>query len=137
VNLKISLGSIPVVAGLDQAVAIAAIEAVGLKIAEVGSEFSDTIAKGQVISLLPLTEPLGAGSEVKLLVSKGPNIVVMPQVVGETLSAAQNLLTELGLTVIVDTNQLQSKWGVAKVKRTSQLAGAQLKAGDQVTIYSK
>jgi serine/threonine-protein kinase len=137
VNLKISLGSIPVVAGLDQAIAVAAIEAVGLKIAEVGSEFSDTIAKGQVISLLPLTEPLGKGSEVKLLVSKGPNVIVMPKVIGETLSAAQNLLSSLGLNVVVDTNQLQSNWGISKVKRSSEAAGAQLRAGDQVTIYSK
>ena len=137
VNLKLSLGSIPVVAGLEQAVAVAAIEAVGLKIAEVGSEFSDTIAKGQVISLLPLTEPLGKGSEVKLLVSKGPNIIIMPKVVGETLSAAQTLLASLGLNVIVDTNQLQSNWGIAKVKRSSEVAGAQLRSGDQVTIYSK
>ncbi len=137
VNLKVSLGSIPVVAGLDQAIAVVAIEAVGLKIAEVGSEFSDTIAKGQVISLLPLTEPLGKGSEVKLLVSKGPNVIVMPKVIGETLSAAQNLLTSLGLNVIVDTNQLQSNWGISKVKRSSEVAGAQLRAGDQVTIYSK
>ena len=137
VNLKVSLGSIPVVAGLDQAIAVAAIEAVGLKIAEVGSEFSDTIAKGQVISLLPLTEPLGKGSEVKLLVSKGPNVIVMPKVIGETLLAAQNLLGSLGLNVIVDTNQLQSNWGISKVKRSSEAAGAQLRAGDQVTIYSK
>lgn len=137
VNLKVSLGSIPVVAGLDQAVAVLAIEAAGLKIAEIATEFSDTIAKGQVISLLPLTEPLGKGSEVKLLVSKGPNVVIMPKVIGETLSAAQNLLASLGLNVVVDTNQLQSNWGVAKVKRASQAAGTQLRAGDQVTIYSK
>lgn len=137
VNLKVSLGSIPVVAGLDQAVAVLAIEAAGLKIAEIASEFSESIAKGQVISLLPLTEPLGKGSEVKLLVSKGPNVVIMPKVIGETLSAAQNLLASLGLTVVVDTNQLQSNWGVAKVKRASQPAGTQLRAGDQVTIYSK
>ena len=137
INLKISLGSIPVVAGLDQAVAIAAIEAAGLKIDEVATEFSDTVSTGQVISLLPLTEPLGKGSAVKLLVSKGPNIVVMPNVIGETLSAAKELLESLGLTVVVDTNQLQSKWGVAKVKRASQPPAAQLRSGDQVTIYSK
>lgn len=137
INIKISLGTIPVVAGLDQAVAIAAIEAAGLKIAEVATEFSDTVAAGQVISLLPLTEPLGKGSEVKLLVSKGPNIVIMPRVIGETLSAAKDLLESLGLTVLVDTNQLQSKWGIAKVKRASQATGAQLRSGDQVTIYSK
>ena len=137
INLKVSLGSIPMVAGLEQAIAVVAIEAVGLKITEVGSEFSETIAKGQVISLLPLSEPLGKGSEVKLLVSKGPNVVIMPQVVGETLSAAQNLLQSLGLIVVVDTNQLQSNWGISKVKRASQTAGTQLRAGDQVTIYSK
>ena len=137
INLQISLGTIPVVAGLDQAVAIAAIEAVGLTIAEVATEFSDTVSAGQVISLLPLSEPLGKGSEVKLLVSKGPNVVIMPSVIGETLSAAKNLLESLGLTVLVDTNQLQSKWGIAKVKKTSQATGVKLRSGDQVTIYSK
>ncbi|MFM2351763.1 MAG: hypothetical protein RL096_244, partial [Actinomycetota bacterium] len=94
-------------------------------------------AKGQVISVTPITEPLGAGGEVRLLVSKGPNVVIMPAVVGETISAAKAALESLGLSVLVDTNQLQSKWGIAKVKRASVAAGTSLRSGDSVTISSK
>ena len=137
IELKVSLGSIPVVAGLDQALAIGMIQAAGLKVSKVSQEFSDTVASGQVISVLPISEPLGAGGEVNLIVSKGPNVVLMPAVIGETLAAAKSALESLGLTVVVDTNQLQSKWGIAKVKRVSVAAGTALKSGDQVTIYSK
>ncbi len=137
ITLKVSLGSIPVVAGLDQALAIGMIQGVGLKVSQITEEFSETIAKGQVISVTPITEPLGAGGQVKLLVSKGPNLVVMPAVIGETISAAKSALESLGLVVIVDTNQLQSKWGIAKVKRSSVSAGTQLRTGDSVTISSK
>lgn len=137
IKLKVSLGSIPVVAGLDQALAIGMIQGVGLKVSEITQEFSETVAKGQVISVTPITEPLGAGGEVRLLVSKGPNVVIMPAVVGETISAAKAALESLGLSVLVDTNQLQSKWGIAKVKRASVAAGTSLRSGDSVTISSK
>ena len=137
IKLKVSLGSIPVVAGLDQALAIGMIQGVGLKVFEINQEFSETVAKGQVISVTPITEPLGAGGEVRLLVSKGPNVVIMPAVVGETISAAKTALESLGLSVLVDTNQLQSKWGIAKVKRASVAAGTSLRSGDSVTISSK
>lgn len=137
IKLRVSLGSIPVVAGLDQALAIGMIQGVGLKVSEINQEFSETVAKGQVISVTPITEPLGAGGEVRLLVSKGPNVVIMPAVVGETISAAKAALESLGLSVLVDTNQLQSKWGIAKVKRASVAAGTSLRSGDSVTISSK
>ena len=137
IKLKVSLGSIPVVAGLDQALAIGMIQGVGLKVSEITQEFSETVAKGQVISVTPITEPLGAGGEVRLLVSKGPNVVIMPAVVGETISAAKAALESLGLSVLVDTNQLQSKWGIAKVKRASVAVGTSLRSGDSVTISSK
>ena len=137
IKLKVSLGSIPVVAGLDQALAIGMIQGVGLKVSEITQEFSETVAKGQVISVTPITEPLGAGGEVRLLVSKGPNVVIMPAVVGETISAAKAALESLGLSVLVDTNQLQSKWGIAKVNRASVAVGTSLRSGDSVTISSK
>lgn len=137
VDLQLSLGSIPVVAGVDQAVAIAALEAAGLKVANVTQEFSDTIAGGQVISVMPLTEPIGKDGEVTLVVSKGPNIVIMPRVVGETILAAKSILETMGLRVTVDTNQVQSRWGIAKVKSTTAAEGAQLRFGDNVTIISR
>jgi serine/threonine-protein kinase len=137
VELKVSLGPIPVVSGIDQAIAVTAIEATGLKISSIQQEFSDTVAPGKAIGLVPQTKPLGAGGSVQLLVSKGPNLVIMPKVIGETVLAAKALLEGVGLTVIVNTDQLQSKWGIVKVKRSSEAVGAKLKAGNSVTISTK
>lgn len=136
-DLSVSLGPIPMVSGIDQAIAVSAIEATGLKISAIETEFSDTVAQGKVIGVVPQSKPLGSGGSVKLLVSKGPNIVIMPKVVGETVLAAKALLESAGLTVIVNTDQLQSKWGIAKVKRASEAVGAKLKAGYSVTISTK
>ena len=136
IDLEISLGSIPVVAGLDQATAINVIQAAGLKVKEISQEYNNSTAKGQVISIVPLTEPLGKGGEVNMIVSKGPDTVVMPKVVGETISASKTVLESLGLRVVVDTNQLSSNWGIAKVKKVSAAAGTKLRVGDTVTLIS-
>ena len=137
IDLSVSLGPIPVVSGIDQAIAVTAIQATGLKISSIEQEFSDTVAPGKAIGLVPQTKPLGAGGSVKLLISKGPNLVIMPKVIGETVLAAKALLESAGLTVIVNTDQLQSKWGIVKVKRSSEAVGAKLKAGNSVTISTK
>ena len=137
IDLSVSLGQIPVVAGLEQEAAVALIEAAGLTIDKVTEDYSDTIAAGQVISLVPQTKPLGQGGLVNLVVSKGPNIVTVPNMVGETVLAAKTALQNLGLVVIVNTNQLQNKWGVVPVKRQSAAAGTQLRVGDSITIFTK
>jgi serine/threonine protein kinase len=137
IDLSVSLGPIPIVSGIDQAIAVTAIEATGLKISAIEQEFSDTVAAGKAIGLVPLTKPLGAGGSVKLLVSKGPNVVIMPKVIGETVLAAQTLLRSAGLNPVVNTDQIQSRWGIVKVKHSSEPVGAKLKAGDSVTISTK
>ena len=136
IDLEISLGSIPVVANLDQETAVNLVQVAGLKVKTIITEFSETVAKGQAIALIPITEPLGKGGEVNLVVSKGSDIVTMPRVVGETIRASKTLLESLGLVVVVDTNQLSSNWGIAKVKKVSVAPGAQLRVGDSVKISS-
>ena len=137
INLWVSLGAIPVVAGLDQTAAVTAIEAVGLKINEITQDYSDTVAAGQVISLVPQSEPLGENGSVNLVVSKGPNIVTVPNMIGQTVLAAKASFESLGLKVVVNTDQLTTKWGIVKVKRQSAAAGTQLRVGDTITISTK
>ena len=137
ISLSVSLGPIPVVSGIDQAIAVAAIQATGLKVSSIEQQYSDTVATGKAIGLVPTSQPLGAGGSVKLLVSKGPNIVIMPKVIGETILAAQTLLKSVGLVPVVNTDQLQANWGIAKVKRSNVAVGTKLHAGDSVTISTK
>jgi serine/threonine-protein kinase len=137
IDIYVSLGAIPVVAGLDQETAVKAIEAVGLKINEITEDYSDSIAAGQVISLVPQTQPLGQDGMVNLIVSKGPNIVTVPNMIGQTVLAGKAALESLGLKVVVNTDQLTTRWGVVAIKRQSAAAGTQLRVGDSITISTK
>lgn len=137
IDLKVSLGSIPVVAGITQEAAVTLLTAAGLKVDSVIPDYSETVPAGQVISLTPLSEPLGANGSVELKVSKGSDRVTMPKVVGETIAAAKSALTALGLKVVVDTDKLSTKWGIYRVKSASVAAGTVLHRGDTVTIVSR
>lgn len=137
IDLKISLGPIPAVANLDVASAKTLLGAVGLTIDKQSQAYSDTVDKGKIISFAPQGAELGSGGKIDVVVSKGTDKVVMPKVVGETISAAQNLLTSLGLDVRVDTNVLTKNWGIAKVKKVSIAPGVTLRIGDIVTIISR
>ena len=137
VDLKVSLGTIPVVAGLQKNVAKAALEAAGLNVRVVASQYSISVAKGQVISVVPDEPEIGKGSSIKLVVSLGPETVKMPQVKGETILAGKSLLESLGLKVIIDTKWLTKDWGIKRITGASETAGATLKVGQSVTIRSR
>lgn len=137
ITLKVSLGSIPAVAGITQDAAVTLLTAAGIKVDSVKTEYSEVVAAGQVISLTPLSEPLGENGSVELTVSKGSDRVVMPKVVGETIAAAKSALQSLGLLVVVDTDKLSTKWGIYRVKSASKAAGTTLHRGESVTIVSR
>jgi serine/threonine-protein kinase len=136
-SLKVSLGAIPAVAGISQDAAVTLLTGAGLTVAAVNPEYSDTVPAGQVIALIPLSEPLGESGSVSITVSKGTDKVTMPKVVGETIAAAKSALISLGLKVVVDTDKLSTKWGIYRVKSSSVSAGKVLRRGDSVTIISR
>ncbi|MFM5967533.1 MAG: protein kinase domain-containing protein [Micrococcales bacterium] len=139
IDLKLSLGPIPVVSGMDATLANNALSAVGLVVTSTLQEYSETVPKGKVITINTAEgQPIGKGASVTLVVSKGSAFVTMPKVVGETILAAKTLLENLGVKVIVNTNQLQANWGVAKVKSASANTGDRIDVTKtSVTINSK
>ena len=137
IEMKISLGAIPLVGGLKEEVARAALEVAGLSVRKSNYQFSDSIAKGEVIAVAPDEVEVGKGSTVKLIVSKGPNTVVMPEVVGETILAAQGLLESLGLEVLIDTKWLSADYGIKRVTGASENVGTVIKVGSTVIIRSR
>lgn len=137
VDLKISLGAIPVVAGLTQDAAKAALKLVGLEVGTVTQEFSDTVPKGNVIEVAPNQLDLAKGSKVDLVVSKGTNQVTLPNVVGQRILAAVDILKALGLKVVVDTNLPNSQWGIKNVKSMNPTAGTVVRVGDTVTLIAR
>jgi serine/threonine-protein kinase len=86
-------------AGESQDTATAALNKLKLTVAT-KTEFSDSIAKGAVISVDPTEgQTVHWGDKVTLTVSKGPETVQMPNVVGSGTDAAIKKLEGLGLTV--------------------------------------
>ena len=135
-DLQLSLGPLPEVAGTDSIQATEKLEALGLTVTSV-QVFSDDVSAGQVVSLEALLDPLPEAASVTLNVSKGPEFVTMPNVVGESVAAAEIALKALGLSVTVDTDQLRSRFGVVKVTRQNPAASTRVRVGSPVTIFTR
>ena len=72
----------------------------GLELGKISYEYSDTVPKGKVIRTKP---PIGSqikdGQKVNLIISKGPHLVEMPNVIGESYTVAKKQLVKLGFSV--------------------------------------
>jgi serine/threonine-protein kinase len=136
VDLRVSLGPLPDVEGNEKSEASQKLEALGLTVTSV-EIFSDDVAAGRVISINPSSDPLPEAGAVTMTVSKGPELISVPNVVGESVAAAKNALEALGFTVLVDTDQLSSRFGVVKVARQNPAASSRVRVGAQVTIYTR
>ncbi|GAA2133174.1 serine/threonine protein kinase [Glycomyces algeriensis] len=91
---------VPDVVGLTEADARAAIETEGLPVGEVTRRTSDTIAEGLVIEQDPSpASPVGPENPVNLVISSGPEMIEVPDVVGMDLGEATDELEGLGFTV--------------------------------------
>lgn len=89
----------PSVTGLRQSDAQRVIVIQGLT-AEVEEEYSSTVADGTVISSSPAGgEKVKKNGTVTLTVSKGPELVTVPDVTGQTLEDATTALEDVGLAV--------------------------------------
>jgi serine/threonine-protein kinase len=89
---------VPSVVGKTVANATAELEGIGLKVKTTES-FSDTVAKGSVISQSPEANVvLEAGNTVTLEVSKGPEVIIVPDVRTMNEADAKKELTDAGLT---------------------------------------
>jgi len=114
VALVISKGRQPIVLQdwtrkpADQAVK--ALSGAKLKVDATRQDFSTAVPKGSVILQTPATGTLFQGDLVTLIVSKGPELVLVPSVIGKPEAEATSILQGLGLTV--EINRVSSIFGV-------------------------
>ena len=135
-DILVSLGPLPEVSGLVAEEARALLAELDVRVDET-EVFNNEVTVGSAVGLVLAKTPLPEGGRVTLEISKGPEIVIMPNVVGETIAAAKALLENLGLRVVIDTNQLSSNFGIAKVRSQNPTAGSEARVGDSVTIVSR
>ena len=134
VNLVVSAGAIPAVAGESVAQATATLSAKGLHVTAGPQSFSDTIPSGNVISANPSGDgPVRPGDTLALETSKGPQPVTIPSVVGESWSTAKAALTTAGFKLsynaIADVSPT-----LFVVSKVSPAAGTLAPKGSTVTV---
>lgn len=138
VDLVVSSGpalvTVPTVVGLTQASAEAAITSAGLALGTVTTTNSDTVPAGNVISQTPTGgTQVTEGANVDLVVSSGPALVTVPNVVGSTYSTAIANINNAGLTVgAVSTVFTRRSCGV--VTSQTPVGGTNVQAGSQVNL---
>ena len=136
VTLEVSNGpgtvSIPAVEGLPRAQAIRAIEDAGLKVT-LDSEFSETLRKGLAIRTVPREgEERERGTRIRLIVSDGPELVTVPDVIGLSRGSADARLRNEGLGVAIQEQESEEPAG--EVIAQDPAGGSQLRRGTTVTI---
>ncbi len=104
----------------------------GFKVKQ-GEDFSETVKKGVVISQSPDAPAIvTAGSTITIVISKGPDRVIVPDVTGMSEAAAKKELEDLGLKVTVN---YQASPDEGFVLTQDPPHDAQVKRGDNVTIW--
>nr|WP_033239467.1 Stk1 family PASTA domain-containing Ser/Thr kinase [Streptomyces albidoflavus] len=138
VNLTVSLGprkvTVPRVEGMALDKAKARLRDAGLEPGMVTRAFSDSVAKGEVVSTDPSagTERRG-GSAVALVVSKGAPVEV-PDVAGSSLQEATEALKEAGLKVSTADERVFSEHEKGAVAAQSPKPGTELAEGGEVEL---
>jgi serine/threonine-protein kinase len=134
VTLVISDGvepvAVPDVVGLPVQEAEAAVADAKLR-SEVVEEFDQTVPAGVVVSQDPSSGTAGKRSVVTLVVSKGPPVVEVPDVVGRNVAEAQQMLTAAGFV----PNVQQLPGGPGTVLNQNPGAGDKQPKGSTVTLY--
>lgn len=138
VRLLVSVGAIPSVRGLTVEAAQAALSARELTgIVGGESEFDNEVPLGDVLRLERTSDgPVRPGSTLTIIVSRGPDLVDIPDVVGETIENAIAALEAAGFVAIVQTNVPRPFWDVAEVQDSNPSDDGQAIRGSEVTIIA-
>ncbi|MBM7515351.1 Stk1 family PASTA domain-containing Ser/Thr kinase [Nocardioides nitrophenolicus] len=105
----------------------------GLDVEVVDETYSDDVPEGRVISQTPETGTLYKGDKVELVVSKGPELVVVPAVRLKSTDDAIAMLEDLGLKVRVEHADIYINGSVAW--STEPGGGAKVRKGSTVVLY--
>ena len=92
--------NVPDVVGMTQTAAQSSITAASLSVGTISKATSATVPKESVISQNPAAgSSVEVGSSVSLVISSGPAMISVPNIVGMTQSAAESAITAGNLTV--------------------------------------
>ncbi|MGC5075528.1 Stk1 family PASTA domain-containing Ser/Thr kinase [Agrococcus sp. DT81.2] len=135
IALRVSLGPVPAEAGQVAAEAKAALERAGLVVDFSAEEHSTEVEQGRLISLaIPTDGPLRRGDTVSGVVSLGPVMVEVPDVVGTPIPEAVQAIRDAGLVPDLRTNVPEPLQALAAVLSQDPVAPGPVVEGSTIVI---
>ena len=102
----------------------------------VTEEYNDTAPAGQIIQQEPSADTvLKAGETIRLVVSKGPQMAEMPNIIGFTQDGAVKELEARGLVASCFMVVNDGSYASGCVVRTSEEPGTKVEVGTVITVY--
>ena len=102
----------------------------------VTEEYSDAAPAGQIIQQEPSADTvLKAGETIRLVVSKGPQMAEMPNIIGFTQDSAVKELEARGLVASCFMVVNDGSYASGCVVRTSEEPGTKVEVGTVITVY--
>ncbi len=136
VTLTVSKGPAPVqipdLRGMNEDEARTALEEIGLKLETGDSVFSSEVPQDQVVSQTPSSSTADVGSSVEIRLSKGPEYIEVPSVVGMEADQAVAELEAAGFSV----NTHNVLGGFSQTVRMQTPLNQTAVRGSEVTIYT-
>lgn len=138
VRVVVSLGErqveVPDLIGKSELEAGQILGELGLRIGEVSYEYSDKIPEDMIMKQVPSPGTrVSRGTAVDIVISRGVEVVIVPDVTGLSLDRAKELIKKAGLQfeVIEEESETYEK---GKVIRQSPSAGDSIKKGEKVLL---
>lgn len=129
------LFAVPDISGQSESQASDILDGAGFRLGKVTERFDGEVDKGLVVSQTPAADVKKAkGTAVDVVVSKGPEPVDVPNVVGKTQDDAENVLSEAGFSVDVDDNQVFDPSVPAGSVVSQTPSSGQAERGSEVTL---
>ncbi|WP_343239449.1 Stk1 family PASTA domain-containing Ser/Thr kinase [Streptomyces sp. SID7909] len=126
---------VPSLLGQTEKTAKERLSGAGLELKGVERAFSDTVDRGKVIRSNPKSGARIRGNgSVSLVVSRGPEIVQVPDVAGDRLADARQRLTKAGLLPGMVTKEFNDDVAAGEVVRTDPEAGTDRHPDSAVAI---
>jgi serine/threonine-protein kinase len=135
VSLIVSAGAVPDVTGQTFDEAVATLQGVELVGVEGSQDYNDDVPEGQVYQQVATTDPVRPGDSITLNISRGPEPVAIPNVVGQTWDAARPQLEDAGFALSYPPiGDIPGTGGLLKVTALSPEGGTSAPRGSTITI---
>ncbi|MFF0567863.1 Stk1 family PASTA domain-containing Ser/Thr kinase [Streptomyces sp. NPDC004041] len=126
---------VPSLLGQTQQAAEQRLADAGLGLKGVDRVFSDTVERGEVVSSAPASgDRIRGNGSVRLIVSRGPEIVRVPDVAGASLADARRALKKVGLVPGMVTREFSEDVARGEVIGTDPRAGTDRRPDTAVAL---